>query len=681
MLGLCLMLWAGPALAQGPATQGPATQAPAPATPSPVASLDDFYADPVFSNASLSPDGHYVAIVQTSDLAAVLVTDLKTRETAPVMSLCKDGKPINGLSVDWVSWKGDDRLIIGATLLDIQRAGDKPDGAILSYRYGRLVLAVDRDGKNFVQLLKGGFFNSDRGQYVSLLDVLHKDPDHILAIAPSAMGDAAVWKVDVHTGEAQKVEQGDSTVIAWDTDSNGDIVARYRDSGSNLVIEGRSPGQSDWTTVVKVRPKDAKVLDDFQILGATEQPGQLYVAVKPTDKSQGDTRRLRIYDFKTKTLGEPVWPALKYDIQDIVYDGDSYKLSGVCYVADIYTCDFKDPVQTANFRGIVKYFKGLRNIYPISVTDDARWWLFSVSGPQEPGNYYLFDWQTKQIEVLAGRFPKLPDEALADMQPWTYAARDGAAIPAYLTRPPNAPKGPLPLIVMPHGGPEARDDLGFDTWGQYLSTRGYLVFQPNFRGSGGYGVAYGEAGYGQWGGLMADDITDGVRQLIASGQADPNRICIFGASYGGYAALYAGATHPELYKCVVSWAGLSDLTADMKYERTFGLDSSRYLYWLKSIGDPKTQAEALRKASPITYADVYKPPVLLIHGMADENVRKTQSTEMADALTKAGKSVKLILVKNEDHTDWDTANEKMAISAVADFIKAHIAPATAIAKP
>src|SRR5207244_12905956 len=135
-------------------------------------------------------------------------------------------------------------------------------------------------------------------------------------------------------------------------------------------------------------------------------------------------------------------------------------------------------------------------------------------------------------------------------------------------RPPDPPTGPRPLIVMPHGGPQVRDSSDYDAWSQYLATRGYLVFQPNFRGSGGYGVDWRHAGEGQWGARMQDDVTDGVKALIASGQADPNRICVFGASYGGYAALIGGAQNPELYKCVVSWAGISDLVKLLKQERS-----------------------------------------------------------------------------------------------------------------
>jgi dipeptidyl aminopeptidase/acylaminoacyl peptidase len=300
-----------------------------------------------------------------------------------------------------------------------------------------------------------------------------------------------------------------------------------------------------------------------------------------------------------------------------------------------------------------------------------------VSGPDEPSSYYLFDKTKAHIELLSQRYASLPAQRLATMQRYAYAARDGVRIPAYLSRPPGAPAGPMPLIVMPHGGPEIRDSFDFDVWAPFMATRGYMVFQPNFRGSAGYGVAYAEAGYGQWGKMMADDVTDGVKALIASGQVDPKRICIFGGSYGGYAALYAGATHPELYQCVVSWAGDDDLLASLRFERQqHGTDSESYKYWLKSMGDPDKDAAALKAASPLTYAASYQPPVLMIHGEDDGIVDVQASKTMKNALARAGKSVKLVTFKNEGHRNWVDEDAEAALTEVSTFIQAHIAPAS-----
>ena len=304
----------------------------------------------------------------------------------------------------------------------------------------------------------------------------------------------------------------------------------------------------------------------------------------PASRADGDTVTVRVYDFDHKTLSDPVWPTLKYDISDVVYHEGDLALAGVCYTADTYTCDLKDPALQADYQTALAKLGGERNLTPLSMSDDGRLWLFGVSGPTEPGAYYVFDRRTKSMTLAANRQPDLPAAKLGVMERFVFHARDGTAIPGYLTRPPGDHKGPLPLIVMPHGGPEARDSYAFDSWGQILATRGYLVFQPNFRGSSGYGRHFAEAGYGQWGGRMQDDLTDGVQDLIKSGRADPARVCIFGASYGGYAALYGGAQSPGLYKCVASFAGVSDLRALVDWERHTRGHEARYRYAARAIG-------------------------------------------------------------------------------------------------
>jgi dipeptidyl aminopeptidase/acylaminoacyl peptidase len=228
---------------------------------------------------------------------------------------------------------------------------------------------------------------------------------------------------------------------------------------------------------------------------------------------------------------------------------------------------------------------------------------------------------------------------------------------------------------MPHGGPEARDSLTFDVWAEILATRGYMVLQPNFRGSAGYGRKFVEAGYGQWGAKMQDDITDGVMRLIKTGQADPNRVCIFGASFGGYAALYGAAKQSDIYKCAASFAGVSDLEALVNWEHTTKGHEGRYQYASRSIGDPVKAGARLKATSPITYASSLKVPVLLIHGMDDRSVPIAQSQAMEKALRTAHKDVRLVTYRGEGHTDWSPGDEQSALTEVAGFIEGHIAPA------
>ena len=286
------------------------------------------------------------------------------------------------------------------------------------------------------------------------------------------LGNHSVWKVNIETGVTSNALSTAMPRTYWRTDSDGVIVARLPRGFRYRCHRGaRAPGQTQWSTIAKIRPKDFKSLSDFEFMGPTDKPAQLYVVTKPKDKTDGDNSTLRIYDFVTKTLSAPVWPGLKYDINEIVYESGTYNLSGVCYTVDVETCDFKDKIVEDNIRGIEKAFDSQRNITPISSMRDGRWWLFSVSGPDEPEGYYLYDWQKKTIDLLAERYQNLPSDALAAMSTWSYQTADGAVIHAYLSRPRTAPEGPMPLIVLPHGGPEARDSFAYDQVAQYLATR------------------------------------------------------------------------------------------------------------------------------------------------------------------------------------------------------------------
>ncbi|HEY5346927.1 MAG TPA: alpha/beta fold hydrolase, partial [Rhizomicrobium sp.] len=226
--------------------------------------------------------------------------------------------------------------------------------------------------------------------------------------------------------------------------------------------------------------------------------------------------------------------------------------------------------------------------------------------------------------------------------------RDGLDIPAYLTLPPGKLAKDLPLVVMPHGGPDARDMLGFDWWVQFLVNRGYAVLQPEYRGSYGYGRKFTEAGFKQWGLKMQDDISDGVKKVIADGIADPKRVCIVGASYGGYAALAGGAFSPDLYACVVSFAGVSDLPHMLHTEHLYnGREASSF--WSSRIGSTDENWDQLKTTSPALHADKFRAPVLLLHGEGDTTVHIDQSEIMNDALKKAGKQVTFIRLPGSDH--------------------------------
>jgi dipeptidyl aminopeptidase/acylaminoacyl peptidase len=225
------------------------------------------------------------------------------------------------------------------------------------------------------------------------------------------------------------------------------------------------------------------------------------------------------------------------------------------------------------------------------------------------------------------------------------------------------------MVVMPHGGPEIRDYLDYDITVQALAAKGWLVLQPNFRGSGGYGKAFAELGKRQWGDRMQDDVEDAVDQVVACGKADPQRLAIFGASYGGYAALMGAVRKPGLYKAVVSVAGDADLIESLAFSRREdGVDSPTYAYWCGSMGDPAKDAELLARASPARRAAEIQAPVLLIHGAQDTIVDPKQSRLMAKALKTAGKPCELVELKGEGHRNWSDDTWKTVLTKVTEFI-------------
>lgn len=633
--------------------------------------LDAFFEKPAISGPALSPSGRYLATIERrGEGQAVVVTDRQTGERRMITRSSTESA-----GFDWVEWKSDDRLLMKVWLYKIRRANGRAKGPILGVTWGNYLEACDRDGKNLVVMFQDSPGRVQRSAArVRFLNELKGDPTHALVGAPDGRGAYSVWKVDLTSGGAELAAVGDWNTTGWGVDANGQVILRasYRDR--SVVFE--APDGARWAEITRIRRKDIKAPQDFEIMGPGPRSGQLYVAVKPERAGEADGRELRLFDLRTQSLSEPQWPASKYDVENIVYKPGGSELAGVCYLADVYGCQFKDKDQQARFDRLTQTFKGDRNIVQISASDDDSLRVVSVGGPNAPGSYYLYDVTKKGLELLGDRFPALPPERLGAMERYAYKARDGVEIPAYLTRPPGAAKAPLPLVVMPHGGPETRDSYAYDGLAQFLTTRGYLVLQPNFRGSGGLGAGFAQAGYRQWGARMQDDITDGVKALIASGQADPARICIVGASYGGYAALYGGASTPELYKCVVSEAGVADLNALLKWEKKAGADSPSYRYWVKSIGDPSQDSDRLRKVSPITYAADYRPPVLLIHGELDDTVPLEQSKMMQSALKQAGRDVKLVVYQGEGHGGFDEEHEKDSYRQIAGFLKEHIGAGT-----
>ena len=637
------------------------------ATPPAIA---DFTAESVLQDPALSPSGRYLAFIgRAGDVRNLYVQDLQTGTATPVLGSTAN-EDFGGQFIDWFRWKGEDRLIVRMTLLDIQRDGNRADGDIRNWRYGQGLFSAARDGSGFIEIKPP---STRDGQPGPVLDMLRHDPGHILMTYSENGLDVA--RIDILTGEAEQVENGDRQALDYITDRDGRIVGRTVRRGvldKILVMEARGE-DGRWTEVFRLRKDEIRALPDYAFIGAAEEPGQVYVIVRPEDDDAESIAGVHIYDFRTRTLGPAIWRDAQYDASGILLDLETNAFLGGCKVADTFQCTFADPEREAVMASLRRHFGEDAGVRIRSRTDDGDIWVLEVTAPHNPGAFYLYRVAEKRLEPIGAAHAALPETALGRAFRYDYRAADGAALFGYLTRPANDTGATAPLIVMPHGGPEIRDQLTYDMWAQFLASRGYQVFQPNFRGSAGMGRDFATAGYGEWGGRMQDDITAGVDQLVREGLVDRSRVCILGASYGGYAALWGGATQSDLYRCVISVAGIGDLPALMAHtRRQAGDDSDTYSYWLRSIGDPGQDRERLEARSPIRRVEGWRTPTLLIHGSHDELVPFDQSRDMERALRRVGADVRLVELENEGHNQWSTRNETLVLTEIETFLSRHL---------
>jgi dipeptidyl aminopeptidase/acylaminoacyl peptidase len=604
---------------------------------------------PAASSITLSQDGKYMAAVQSAfGRPAGVVYDLAT------------GKPPVPLQTgDWIleglRWAPGNRLI-----MTVKQNHPYPHESEMVTWYR--AIAIDPDGKNPASLMSNLESYPYNSNTAIVRDLNGDAPGHILmelynfeiANAPvgSRFADNNTNKarldlvsVDLRTGKAKVIEHGlirpDRETIRWVAD-NGHAVARIDESRTPLEEHLMLNNNGDWT---EAGVFDASADKSSGILGVSED-GKALV------RSSIDNRSMRVLervDLATHQVS-PLFAAPANDVTATIEDEWTGRIIGARYTDDRVQHRYFNPTRQTTQRDVEQVFPGLN----VSIDSESRAQdrvLLAADGPQSPLSYYFLDHSTGRASLFSNAFPKLTPPDLGEMKPYPYKARDELDIPAYITLPPGKAAKNLPVVVMPHGGPDDRDAIGFDWWAQFLANRGYLVLQPNFRGSLGYGNKFTQAGLQQWGLKMQDDITDGVKKLIADGIADPKRICIVGASYGGYAAL-AGATFtPDLYACAVSWAGVSDLGTMLGSERRrAGKDSQTVSFWTSRIGDIFSDEKQIKATSPALNAKEVKCPILLMHGEGDTTVLIEQSEIEERALKAAHKEVTFLRFSGgEDH--------------------------------
>lgn len=622
--------------------------------------LEAFGEVPEIRAMEISPDGKRVAYLRAQNGVEHLVLyDLATQK-AEALATTGDFKTRG------VSFPTDNYVILHASLTtrNLEYLTDKFEHTS--------AFAVNLKTRKTVQLLtKADWLHPAQSGLGRILGI---SADGKYALMPAAVLQQQIQadptldllRVNLDTGAGARIAGGSgaSTTRDWIVDAKGEIVARedYSSKSKEYSIRVYNGGGN------REIFSRAGENQNLSVVGLSADGKALIVA----DRKDSDFYSLYEMSITDGALKGPLLKRDDADIDDILIDRGR-QIVGVAYAGMYPSYEIFDAALEADIKGIQAKLPESSVTIDSWSADRSRVLLFVSGGVSE--RYVLFDRKARTLDLIALARPAIKAEDVGQVVTIEYKAQDGLKIPSLITWPTGiaeASRKSLPMIVMPHGGPEAYDSVGFDWLAQYFANEGYMVFQPNFRGSGGFGDTFAKAGYGEWGRKMQSDITDGVKALTKMGWADGNRVCILGGSYGGYAALAGGAITPDLYKCVVAIAGVANLREMLGSELRDGGPDGSYRYWRKVIGDPSRDAERIDAVSPINLVANYKAPVLLIHGTDDLVVPTKQSDQMESALKKAGKDVTYMKLPGDDHYLSNSGNRRAALEAMSSFVTKHI---------
>lgn len=616
---------------------------------------------PDIRSAEISPDGKQVAFLQRiNDVDYVLAVDLATNTTTP---LANGGD----MRARYVTFAGNRHVVAVASELTrhINFKGKWENSA---------AFAISLDTKKVVQLLSRteGLWPAQGG----LGRIVGLDPDGKSVFMPAYTGKVGagaepskdVLKVSLETGRGTRLSgmKGNTSTIDWFVSRDGQPLIRedFSDSTEGHAIYVRE--EAGWRRL-RDEPKDAA---QTSVHGVSLDGQSLIVTLD----DEAETLSLYSVSMKDGSISGPVFQREDADAESLLTDANRV-VHGVQYSGMFPSYQMLDPALDKQIKAVQQAFP--RSSVTIdSWSDDWSKILMHVEGGTSAGAYYLLDRASMSMKMIANTRPAFKPADIGEVMTIEYKSRDGLKIPGVVTWPAGLPadkRTKLPMVMLPHGGPGSYDSVTFDWLAQSLANEGYLVIQPNFRGSTGFGVAHRRAGDGEWGRKMQDDISDGVKAAIATGWADPDRICIMGWSYGGYAALAGGALTPDLYRCVVSIAGVADLRMFLASEKREAGDRKWAWERIKEmVGDPDRDREGVDAVSPAKQAARFDDPVLLIHGTEDLVVQVAQSDRMNSALKDAGKDVTYLRIKGDDHSLVENESRRTTMTAVTEFLAKHI---------
>ena len=632
--------------------------------------IEAFAALPAISDVALSPNGNLLAWADRSKTDAIVVIyDIAAAKPARQIAVGSEYKLRD------IGWADDETILVQLSQAQKPTTTDRNRYRLEIFR----TLSINvPTGKASLLLMAGGSRSLVNG---ATLESLRADtPKTVVmstldysATAETAVTDtrfartrgdsgwiAVLFAVSTDTGKGKLLESGTQFTDQWVVDSAGHCVARSEWDSEHFGYRVLAKNGSGWKEIFS-RPQ-GPTLD----LRGVNADGSAIVALGRNDAGKNVIFGLALDGSGTKTLFEDP----EFDVMRVITDRYTQTPVAVVLGGIRQEVRWLDAAAKAKTDAVARAFKG-KTVWVYGRSQDGKRVLAQVSGPAQPAVYYLVDYNKRTADIVGEEYPGLVDAQLGEVRTIAYKARDGQEIPAYLTLPPGSSGKGLPLVVLPHGGPRAHDSYDFDWWAQLLATRGYAVLQPQFRGSTGFGAAFESAGFRQWGGLMQDDISDGVKAMIAEGVTDAKRVCIVGASYGGYAALAGVAFAPDLYRCAASYAGVSNVPQMLGADRMrLGDDSPTYLELLRTVGSPSDPV--LAKKSPVYAADRIVAPVLLIHGLDDTVVPIAQSDAMVRALKELNSNVGYVKLPGEDHWLSRGSTRQQMLAAIDKFLGEHL---------
>ena len=631
------------------------TAAPAPA-PAPLEAYGD---SPAIELIQLSPSGDLLAgITVAGETRSLAVTRLSTRESLFVGD-------ISEFKVRDLRWIGEGRvLVVTSQTLNIASLGIPRSelffGQVLDLETQRVAQVLDRT-PNVLGVLFGpaAVRNTSEGDTLFVRGV------------NVSTAQTPLHRIDLRTGRGRAVAYMDQTTDDYVLDGEGAVIAlsRYNDRTGRWSL--RLPEGRDHREVWAV---DAP-LDPPSFHGMGRTPRTILIGADRPDLASEDAGAGPSNVLFEVNVDTGVWSRLPFGRHPdflvhhprtrLLIGGGRNEVEGVRY-------EFLDPQAAQRWQAVERAFSGRA---PELVSwNDALSRVVVFTDTAEAGQYQLVDFDRGEADILVDAYPAIAPGQVGAVRAIQYPAGDGLGIPGYLTLPPGVtePSG-LPLVVLAHGGPASEDVAGFDWWAQALASRGYAVLQANFRGSTGQGRAFLEAGYGEWGRKMQTDLSDGVRWLAAEGIIDPGRVCIVGASYGGYAAMAGLTLDSGVYRCGVSVAGVSDLRRMVNWEARLEShsDSQTVRYWNRFMGAARLNDRALDALSPAYLAASVDGPLLLIHGRDDTVVPIEQSRVMAEALRRAGKPVEFVELTGEDRWLSRSATRRQMLAETVRFLEAN----------